>query len=49
MITRTSTCGALLMFLVMYFIRRDGLRHPELESFHTEILEITIHTDSTQI
>jgi len=24
--------GALLMFLVMYFIRRDGLCHPELDS-----------------
>jgi MFS transporter, Spinster family, sphingosine-1-phosphate transporter len=29
--------GALLMFLVMYFIRRDGLRHPEMEPFHVEI------------
>jgi MFS family permease len=29
--------GALLMFLVMFFIRRDGLRHPELEAFHAEI------------
>jgi MFS transporter, Spinster family, sphingosine-1-phosphate transporter len=29
--------GALLMFLVMYFIRRDGLRHPELEAFHAEL------------
>jgi hypothetical protein len=28
--------GALLMFLVMYFIRRDGLRHPEMEPFHVE-------------
>ena len=28
--------GALLMFLVMYFIRRDGLRHPALEAFHAE-------------
>ena len=28
--------GALLMFLVMYFIRRDGLRHPELEAFQAE-------------
>jgi len=46
--TVVMVCGALLMFLVMYFIRRDGLRHPELESFHTEILEITIHTDTTQ-
>jgi MFS transporter, Spinster family, sphingosine-1-phosphate transporter len=29
-------CGALLMFLVMHFIRRDGLRHPALESFRGE-------------
>lgn len=29
-------CGALLMFLVIYFIRRDGLRHPNLEAFHAE-------------
>jgi MFS transporter, Spinster family, sphingosine-1-phosphate transporter len=28
--------GALLMFLVIYFIRRDGLRHPALEAFHAE-------------
>jgi MFS transporter, Spinster family, sphingosine-1-phosphate transporter len=28
--------GALLMFLVTYFIRRDGLRHPELEAFQIE-------------
>ena len=28
--------GALLMFLVMYFIKRDGLRHPEMEAFHAE-------------
>jgi MFS family permease len=28
--------GALLMFLVMYFIRRDGLRHPDMEAFHAE-------------
>lgn len=28
--------GALLMLLVMYFIRRDGLRHRELEAFHAE-------------
>src|SRR5215467_1827442 len=27
-------CGALLMLLVIQFIRRDGLRHPQLESFH---------------
>jgi MFS family permease len=29
--------GALLMFLVMHFIRRDGLRHPELEAFRAEL------------
>jgi MFS family permease len=29
-------CGALLMFLVMYFIRRDGIRHIHLEAFHAE-------------
>jgi MFS family permease len=29
--------GALLMFLVMYFIRRDGLCHPELHAFRAEI------------
>ena len=29
-------CGALLMFLVIYFIRRDGIRHPILEAFHAE-------------
>jgi len=28
--------GALLMFLVMYFIRRDGLRHPQLAAYHAE-------------
>jgi MFS family permease len=28
--------GALLMFLVMYFIHRDGLHHPQLEAFRTE-------------
>lgn len=28
--------GALLLFLVIYFIRRDGLRHPALEAFHAE-------------
>jgi MFS family permease len=26
--------GALSMFLVIYFIRRDGLRHPKLEPYH---------------
>jgi MFS family permease len=29
-------CGALLMLLVIHFIRRDGLRHPVLEAFHAE-------------
>jgi MFS transporter, Spinster family, sphingosine-1-phosphate transporter len=29
-------CGALLMLLVIHFIRRDGLRHPSLEVFHAE-------------
>ena len=29
-------CGALLMFLVIYFIRRDGIRHPILEAFRVE-------------
>jgi MFS family permease len=28
--------GALLMLLVIHFIRRDGLRHPSLEVFHVE-------------
>ena len=29
-------CGAFLMLLVIHFIRRDGMRHPSLESFHAE-------------
>ncbi len=29
-------CGALLMLLVIHFIRRDGLRHPQLEAFHAD-------------
>ncbi len=29
-------CGALLMFLVIHFIRRDGLCHPTLAAFHAE-------------
>jgi MFS transporter, Spinster family, sphingosine-1-phosphate transporter len=29
-------CGALLMFLVIHFIRRDGIRHPILDTFHAE-------------
>lgn len=28
--------GGLLMFLVIHFVRRDGLRHPALASFHAE-------------
>ena len=28
--------GALLMLLVIHFIRRDGLRHPTLAAFHAE-------------
>jgi MFS transporter, Spinster family, sphingosine-1-phosphate transporter len=30
-------CGALLMLLVIHFIRRDGLRHPTLDVFHAEL------------
>lgn len=29
-------CGALLLFLVIYFIRRDGLHHPHLDAFRAE-------------
>jgi len=29
-------CGALLMLLVIHFIRRDGMRHPTLEAFHAQ-------------
>jgi len=29
-------CGALLMLLVIHFIRRDGMRHPALDAFHAE-------------
>ena len=29
-------CGGLLMFLVIHFVRRDGLRHPALATFHAE-------------
>ncbi len=32
-------CGALLMLLVIHFIRRDGLRHPTLDSYHAEPAE----------
>ena len=28
--------GSLLMFLVIYFVRRDGLHHPRLAAFHVE-------------
>ncbi len=28
--------GALLMLVVIHFIRRDGMRHPVLEAFHAE-------------
>ena len=28
--------GALLMLLVIHFIRRDGIRHPTLDAFHAE-------------
>jgi MFS family permease len=30
------TLGALFFFLVIHFIRRDGLRHPILDPFHAE-------------
>ena len=29
-------CGALLMLLVIHFIRRDGIKHPTLDAFHAE-------------
>ena len=29
-------CGALLMLLVIHFIRRHGMRHPTLDAFHAE-------------
>lgn len=29
-------CGALLMLVVIHFIKRDGLRHPEMDSFRIE-------------
>lgn len=29
-------CGSLLMFLVIYFVRRDGLHHSSLAAFHVE-------------
>lgn len=30
-------CGALLMLVVVHFIKRDGLRHPELDAFRIEL------------
>jgi len=35
-------CGALLMLLVIHFIRRDGLRHPAVEAFHAEPPETSL-------
>jgi hypothetical protein len=29
-------CGALLMLLVIHFIRRDGVKHRTLDAFHAE-------------
>ena len=34
--TGVTVFGSLLMFLVIYFIRRDGLHHPRLAAFRTE-------------
>lgn len=34
--TAVTVLGSLLMFLVIYFIRRDGLHHPMLAAFHSE-------------
>jgi len=34
--TAVLVCGALLLLLVIYFIRRDGLHHPRLASFRAE-------------
>jgi hypothetical protein len=33
--------GALLMLLVIHFIRRDGLRHCTLDAYHAEPAEHT--------
>ncbi|MGB7438400.1 MAG: MFS transporter, partial [Candidatus Acidiferrum sp.] len=34
--TAVMVFGALLLLLVIYFIRRDGLHHPHLAQFHAE-------------
>jgi MFS family permease len=34
--TAVMVCGALLLLLVIYFIRRDGLHHPSLAQFRAE-------------
>jgi MFS family permease len=34
--TAVMVFGALLLLLVIYFVRRDGLHHPRLESFRAE-------------
>jgi MFS family permease len=34
--TAVMVFGALLLLLVIYFVRRDGLHHPRLASFHAE-------------
>ena len=35
-VTEEDISRALLMLLVIHFVKRDGLRHPALESFHAE-------------
>lgn len=37
--TAVMVGGSLLMFLVIYFVRRDGLHHPRLAAFRAEIAE----------
>jgi hypothetical protein len=34
--TAVMVFGALLLLLVIYFVRRDGLHHPRLASFRAE-------------
>jgi MFS family permease len=34
--TAVMVFGSLLMFLVIYFVRRDGLHHPNLAAFRLE-------------
>jgi MFS family permease len=34
--TAVMVFGSLLMFLVIYFVRRDGLHHPSLAAFRLE-------------